>query len=504
MKKLFAALKRAPKRVATLAVVAAAIAVPAGLYAWGPDRPTYTIENPANHVTFNSITNNPNYGDERNFVTVKDPATGNYVDTVNVEQGKEYQVRVLVHNNAADNLDLVAMNTTLKTAITNTVGKQNAITSYVSADNAQPQTVYDDAFFKSEKDFNLTYVAGSVRAYNNGYAAGGQGQPLSDNLFTQAGVKLGYEQDGDGKIPGCFKYINYVYFKVKPQFVPTPDFTVAKAVSKHGENKWNENIAAQPGETVDYRIQYRNTGDVQQDDVVVKDQLPEHMSYVPGTSKLYNSQHPNGFQLSDGVVTDQGVNIGSHAPGGVSYVVFQAKAASADELECGVNTLTNKASVTTDYGSKDDTADVTVPKECQPEEIVVCDLETNEIVRINEDEFNPERYSRNLEDCKEVPSQIIVCDLTTNEIVTIDEAAFDSSKHSTNLEDCAPTPEENCPIPGKEHLPMDSPDCVEPTTPVTPTELPQTGSSDGVLTMAGLATLALVLGYAVTARRTLG
>ena len=91
----------------------------------------------------------------------------------------------------------------------------------------------------------------------------------------------------------------------------------------------------------------------------------------------------------------------------------------------------------------------------------------------------------NYDDCKEVPTDLIVCDLTTKEIVTIKENEFDSSKYSTNLDNCKETPE-------------------TPVTPTTPTELPQTGAGSGVLTIAGLATLALVLGYAVTGRRTLG
>ena len=38
---------------------------------WGPDRRTYTMTTPAKYAVFNSITDNPNYGDERNFVTTK-------------------------------------------------------------------------------------------------------------------------------------------------------------------------------------------------------------------------------------------------------------------------------------------------------------------------------------------------------------------------------------------------------------------------------------------------
>ena len=73
MNKITTFIKRIPKKASLLVLIlAAAIIIPANLFAWGPDRPTYTIEHPADHVTFDSITNNPDYGDERNFVTIKD------------------------------------------------------------------------------------------------------------------------------------------------------------------------------------------------------------------------------------------------------------------------------------------------------------------------------------------------------------------------------------------------------------------------------------------------
>lgn len=367
MKKLITAIKRAPKTTGSIAVLVAAVVVPAALFAWGPDRPTYTMDSPADHVTFNSITNNSNYGDERDFVTVKDPATGNFTNNLTVEPGKEYEVRMLAHNDAAANLNLKALNTQIKAVVSQATGKTSAITGYLSADNAQPQKIYDDVFFNSDKDFNLAYVAGSARAYNNGYAAGGQGKAFSDSLVTSAGAKLGYAAEGDGVIPGCFQYINYVYFKVKPQFAPTTDFAVQKKVSEAGKNNWQENLAVKAEQTVDYRVEYKNTGSAQQDNVVVKDQLPAGMTYVAGTSKLYNTKNPSGKVLTDGIVSSKGVNIGSHAAGANSFVVFQAKVAkNADIAKCGQNILSNKATVETDNGSKSDTADVTVTKVCVP------------------------------------------------------------------------------------------------------------------------------------------
>lgn len=460
MKRFMNALKSAPKRSAFLAVIAAAVVVPAGLLAWGPDRPAIDA-NGADHVVFNSMTNNPNYGNERQFITVREAgsnSTADFKNDIKVQPGKEYEVRVLIHNDGNSERydgthegypkkDLRAINTTLKTAVSAKTGTNSAITAYVSADNATPQKVHADIKFNSAngKEFNLAYIQGSAKIYNNGYAKGGK--PFSDMMTTQSGAKVGYAKEGDGIVPGCFEYISYVYFKVKPQFAASPDFTVEKAVSQTGNAKyqWKKDLTAEPGEKVAYRIKYKNTGEVQHDNVVVKDQLPKHMNYVKGSTKLFNSQNMNGKQLNDDVA-GKGINIGSHAPGGASYVVFEAQADKLEDLECGLNKLTNKVIVETDYGQKDDTADVVIEKECQPE-----------------------------------VGEMIVCDLTTNKVITIKEDDFDSSKHSEDLSLCQ-----------------------EEESIEAPKELPTTGSGSTAGTVVGLIALTTAAGYYFASRRGLG
>ena len=91
--------------------------------AWGPERPTYTMESPADHVTFNSITNNSAIGDEREFVRIVDKAAGGkYVTEMEIEANKDYEVYIYYHNNAsrtlndkAHNYKGVAYNTKLAT-----------------------------------------------------------------------------------------------------------------------------------------------------------------------------------------------------------------------------------------------------------------------------------------------------------------------------------------------------------------------------------------------------
>ena len=73
MSKITSLISRAPKRFsAIVAMVAAAIIVPAALFAWGPSRQTFTTAQPADYITFNSIVDNPAHGDERNFVQVRE------------------------------------------------------------------------------------------------------------------------------------------------------------------------------------------------------------------------------------------------------------------------------------------------------------------------------------------------------------------------------------------------------------------------------------------------
>src|SRR3989344_4927884 len=92
------------------------VAVAAVAYAavtWGPDRPTFTSANPPSYITFNSMTNNPTWGDERFLVKARDvnASPNTYSTKMNVTDNQELLVAVYFHNNAASSLNLVDKNT---------------------------------------------------------------------------------------------------------------------------------------------------------------------------------------------------------------------------------------------------------------------------------------------------------------------------------------------------------------------------------------------------------
>lgn len=530
-------IQRVPKRVyAAVAIATAVVAVPAGLLAWGPGRATFTIANPASYVTFNSITDNPNIGDERNFVGIRESGTsGLWQDSQAVTPGKEYVVRLYVHNNAASNLNLVAQNVKASVNLPTNTAKSIEVQGFINSSNAKPTEVYDHATFTSDQNFNLAYVPGTLKYYNN---ANGNGFTLPESVFTSSGASLGYDKM-DGKIPGCFQYAGYLTFIVKPQFAATPDFTAEKLVSKHGASQWTDNYTAEPGETVDYLLKYKNTSTIQQDDVTLRDTLPANMTYVAGSTTYANSKFPSGTAASDNVTTT-GINIGSYAAGANAWVKFSAKVSGTEALPCGDSELVNKVTVTTKQGgSKTDTANVKVTKECQPpKKVEACNLKTLKIeqveeskidnvnytldlakckvpedkdivvcrlsdkvypVTIKESQFDSTKYSKNPEDCKTEEKTIEVCRLSDKVYpVTIKVSEFDSTKYSKDASDCDTPETPMCEIEGKENLPADSKDCAEDET---PTELPHTGMGEAFLSVLGLGSLVSATGAYVASRR---
>jgi len=447
MSKITSLVRRAPKRFsAVVAIIAAAIIVPASLNAWGPNRPLFTTAEPASFITFNSIKDNPSHGYEPNFMQVREASATNetYVDEINLQPGKEYVMYMYYHNNAAANLNLVATGSYAKAELPAVVKKGStgtAANGYVGASNATPSQVFDDVKFKNSSagDIAIRYVPGSTTIHSKGKV---DGQTMSDSIIT-TGAPIGYDAL-DGKVPGCNEFAGYVTFRF---VADQPNFELSKQVRLEGTKDWKETVAAKNGQTVEYQVQYKNTGSTKQNDVVLKDSLPKGLTYNAKSGLIKNASNPTPKALSDNIVTSAGVNIGNYTAGSNAFVMYSAKV-NVKDLVCGPNTLKNVASIHTNNGSKSDDAKVTVNKECQPGDITVCEL-------------------------------------ATKKVITIKENAFDASKHTKDLSKCKETPE------------------TPPETPETPPELPQTGLGSDIVAITGLGALIASAAYYVASRRAL-
>ncbi len=345
-----------------VSVLLSVVAIPAAVLAWGPNRATFTQANPATYVTFNSITDAPKYGDERNFFRVREVSSNAaYDDDANLVPGKEYEALIFFHNNASSSFNAggtgiahgayarAEMPAVVKAGATNTEAE-----AFVGATNANPTTVYDYISFQNatDTDISLRMIPGSVKIHSNGAV---DGQVLSDTaLFGSNGTPLGFDSL-NGVLPGCDHYSGYIDF----HFVAVqPNFDFQKDVRVSGTKQWEDSVAANPGATVDYKLTYKNTGQVNQSHVTMKDILPQGVTFLPGKTKLYNGEHPNGKTISD-EISAGGMDIGNYAPGAVAYLVFSAR---IDGTPC--TALTNTADVETNNGNLRDTATVNVGGSC--------------------------------------------------------------------------------------------------------------------------------------------
>lgn len=411
MIKIFQISKKA-MRLASLAVggftgttiLLSTIAAPVS--AWGPDRPTYTNENPAPYATFNSIKDNEAIGDERNFVRIREAGTDQtYQDEIEIVPGKEYEVYIYYHNDAASDTNAsgygMATNTRVASAYPTTVnsGERGMVSgiitwSYVTPEdpnNAKEGKVWDEAYVTTKSEnVKLRYKIGTAIIHNSGAA---NGSVLPSNLFTEAGTPIGFNKL-EGVLPGCAEYSGHITYTLIAESTTT-DFS--KQVSLDGEN-WSENVTAHPGQIVTYKVVFKNTGNTDLTNVIFKDIHDEGLSLYAGSTKVYDVNNVDGKQIDD-ILDISGYNVGNVAPGALVQILYQARV-SDDSAYCG-KTLSNTISL--NYNSEDqgeDAASVTVSCDTPSEE----DCKTNPSL---EGCSQPEKNCKTnpeMEGCQELPN----------------------------------------------------------------------------------------------------
>ena len=547
-------MRRAPKRFsAVVAMIAAAIIVPVAVLAYGPERPTFTGAHPAPYVTFNSITDNPDVGDERNFVRIRPAGQGTYGENVNLQSGQTYDVMVYYHNNASSGLNAsgvgIAKDVALRMQMSaNVAGNSSTkVTGFINSSNAQPAEVYDSANVTNPTGaaMDLSFVANSAKVTSNGAI---NGSTLPDSVFT-TGAKLGFNGQ-DGTVPGCNEFAGYVIFQVKAN---QPNFEVTKQVHKTGSTGWKETEAVNPGDNVDFLVTYKNTGTTLQNNVVLKDILPEGMTYVSHTTSVANATNPQGLLLDakSDTATTTGANIGNYLPGANAYVKLTAKVVDNDKLpKCGPNTLVNKAEIQTDNGTKSDTANVTVNKTCKPVVAYTCDSLAVKTITKNQYQFSTKylivnaQFKNIVYTIKDANGKVVDTKTTTSEtpytytqntpgkytVQAVLSVTVDGQTKTVTSEGCkaafevpaTPGDITVCELATKKIVTIkesafdaskyskDLSKCAETpvtppvTPPTTPPELPHTGAGDNIVAVIGLGALVAGVAYYIASRRALG
>lgn len=350
---------------ASAAVMAGAVVAPSISSAWGdngnyPDgRRSYTIDQInhgvlGNKIVFNSIKDSV-IGDEKNFVGARENtginAGANNVwngNDITVEDGKEYLVRLYVHNNSPLGEDAVSRNTRVAFNVPTESSTSLQVNGFIFSDNASPSEYWDYVNFNSDHIFHLEYVYGSAIIENNGIGSRKGGYPLDDEIVTAAksknGVQIGYNKL-DGNVPGCYQYASYITIKVKAVFDSktvgsNSDFRIEQTMRKVGTKDWSANVNAQVGDVLEIQGTYTNISDESQRGVMIRSVLPRNFEYIPGSTVLYNTNHMQGLAIAQDDIVTNGINIGNYGAKGNAFVRFKVKVVD-NSLQCGGNVLVN-------------------------------------------------------------------------------------------------------------------------------------------------------------------
>ena len=201
-----------PKMLALAMTVVAVVTLTAGTaFAsfYPADRPTYTCNGNicpgADHVVFNSFTNNPVVGDERPFFAGS-IGGANVQDRMKVKNGDTIVLRAYVHNNADPNKigvpAAIARNVKIKVLVPTAKQADSNMIAFISAANANPGTINDTMSIYGDAPFTIEYLKGSAKwQTNSGTVA------LNDTIVAD-GTYL-------GDMNGCFQYSGYVTLTVK-------------------------------------------------------------------------------------------------------------------------------------------------------------------------------------------------------------------------------------------------------------------------------------------------
>ena len=295
-----------------------------------------------------------------------------YASSVNATYDQIVELQVYYHNTELPDSGKNAQNLRVKVNIPSTPGKTQTQTTTISADNSNTVTAHTTVNLDDASE-SLQYIPGTaVWRHNTGTNDNIQevNTKISDSVVTSGtGVVLENEKP-------CYNFAATVTVQAR---VVMPSTKVVKQVEKANESgKWATSNTANPGDTLKYMITYTNTGNTTANNVIARDNLPPHMTYVPNTTYVYNGSNPSGALDKSNALTTDGIIIGNYAPGVTAYVTLEVKLDDATKLACGDTTFTN-VGIAHPQGTPEfyNTAITKVTKtNCQPTPAFSCDLLT--------------------------------------------------------------------------------------------------------------------------------
>ena len=380
--------------VVAVAVVATGLVAPQ-VFA---DDTTYTVNQPPKSIVFNRITDNKDWGDERDFVLVKD-VTDKYKGYSSIaelakdkegfskeaelHEGHLYMVKTLVHNDADKSLNLVAKNTKVNTEVTplNEASSSFKLKTTISADNCGATS--DNAGSKcavpgvvtlKRKDGDTsTYEVQNAEDwlyhtlyFNSERGLGTNGFMLNETDIAndKVGVLIGAKQlDGNMVGADAGYVISFIHVEsTQPSFTLYNNARVVDPNVANKDRAMPTIVRANPGDTVEYKVEYMPKPSNK--DVKLRSYLFPGAEYVSGSAKWvegYGKDAKLKTMISDKWImesdstADEALSIGDSVDKNQinNTITYLVKVPEKDKLACGVNRLENVALVTAKVNGED-------------------------------------------------------------------------------------------------------------------------------------------------------
>jgi len=249
---------------------------------------------------------------------------------VQAKQGETISFLFYYHNGVEGT---VAKNTRLRVDIPKNAQTSFKINGYLWADNTA-QIVSDSVIVKTDKKVILNYIPGSTKWYPNGTQTATN---LPDGIVSAKGINI-------GNIKGCWPYAGYVIFQVRLNTPPKPKLALTKKVANssrdRGTYNWQKEVSAKKGEEVAFSLFVYNPGNTLLKKILVKDSLPQGLTYIPNSTKLFDGKKQTS--LPDGIIAG-GITLKT-LPAGIEngvYITFKTKVNTNTQ-----GSLTNRAVAT--------------------------------------------------------------------------------------------------------------------------------------------------------------
>lgn len=211
---------------------------------------------------------------------------------------------------------------------------------------------WDAVSLESEDYFYLEYITGTARYHSH------QGSvSLPDDIII-SGVVLDSELMDNMRLDFA-EEAGYIAIDVRVNHSVTAKLSMTVRKSKSDE--LSESVVAAIGDEVEFEIEYLNLLAETVHNVMIRDVLPTNIQYVEDSTKIYNTNYPDGVRVIDNTLTTTGINIGSYAPRERCFVRFTGRIVDRT-LADGANQLVNWASATIDNAVFKDDASVLLLK----------------------------------------------------------------------------------------------------------------------------------------------